>query len=112
MTSLSLQYGRFHYSSFANIQTPKKEKDAALKRVCGKFDLKMSLYTEGIDCVKWWITNVRFAEKPIIRKPSDIVIESYSSLTVWSAINNSNLSTVSGIRSKADLSHHINYLET
>ena len=88
------------------------EKDAALKGVCGNFDSEMSLSSEGIDCVKWWISNVRAADKPIIRKPPDIVIESDSSLTGWGAINKSNFATVSGIWSKADLSHHINYLET
>ena len=57
------------------------EKDAALKGVCGNSDLEMSLSSEGIDCVKWWISNVRSADKPIIREPPDIVIESDSSLT-------------------------------
>ena len=88
------------------------EKDTALKGVCGNFDSEMSLSSEGIDCVKWWISNVRSADKPIIRKPPDIVIESDSSLTGWGAINKSNFYTVSGIWSKADLSHLINYLET
>ena len=40
------------------------EKDAALKGVCGNFDSVMSLSSEGIDCVKWWISNVRSADKP------------------------------------------------
>ena len=80
------------------------EKDAALKGVCGNFDSEMSLSTEGFDCVKCWISNVRSADKPYQKTP-DIVIESDRSLTVWGAINNSNLSTVSGIWSKAYLSH-------
>ena len=33
------------------------EKDAALKGVCGNFNSEMSLSSEGIDCVKWWISN-------------------------------------------------------
>ena len=56
--------------------------------------------------------NVRSADKPFIRKPPDIVIESDSSLTGWGAINKSSFSTVSGNCSKTDLSHHIDYLET
>ena len=72
----------------------------------------MSLSTEGIHCVEWWISNVRSADKPLIRKPPDIVIETDSSLTGWGAIYNSNFSTVSGNWSKTDLSHHIIYLET
>ena len=61
--------------------------------------------------VMWWISNVRSADKPTIRKPPDIVIESDSSLTGWGAINKSNFSTDSEICSEADLSHQINYLE-
>ena len=72
----------------------------------------MSLSSDGIDCVKWWISNVRSTDKPIIRKPPYIVIESDSSLTGWGAINKASFATVSAIWSKADLSHHINYLET
>ena len=76
------------------------EKDAVLKGVCGNFDSEMSLSSEGIVCVKWWISNVRSADKPIIRKPPDIVIESDSSLTGWGAINKSSLlqSVVFGLR--------------
>ena len=32
------------------------EKDVALNGACGNCDSEMSLSTEGIDCVKWWIS--------------------------------------------------------
>ena len=70
-----VQYAPLYY------KTLKIEKDIALKESKGDFDSSMILSQEGINCINWWINNVRFSNKPIVLKEPDIIIESESSYT-------------------------------
>ena len=72
----------------------------------------MALSEDAISCLKWWISKVGTAFKPISRKPSDIAIESDSSMDGWGVIDKTNHQTISGLWSHSEKLKHINFLET
>ena len=82
-----VQYAPLYY------KTLEIEKDQALKDSYRDFDKKMVLSQDAISCIKWWISNVRTAFKPISRNPPDIVIESDSSMDGYGAIDKTNHQT-------------------
>ena len=100
-----VQYAPLYY------KTLEIEKDMALKESKGDFDSSMISSQEGINCINWWINNVKISNKPIVLKEPDIIIESDSSLTGFGAFNKTSHETFSGIWSLTEQNLHINFLE-
>ena len=87
------------------------QKDSELRGACGNFDSSMILSQLSRECLKWWISNLHKAYKPISLGKPDRVIESDSSGTGFGARDVTHNQDFSGVWDENEKLLHINYLE-
>ena len=69
----------------------------------------MSLSVQAQDELKWWISSVNEAHRPLIRPPYSFLITTDASSIGWGAVCNG--TSTGGLWTAFGRSHHINYLE-
>ena len=96
-------YGPLHYRQID------REKTAALRASRGNFDSNMSLSVQAQDELKWWISSVNQAHRPLIRPHYSLLITTDASSNGWGAVCNG--TSTGGLWTAFERAQHINYLE-
>ena len=98
-----VEYGQLHYQSL------EIDKIEALRDNSGDYNASMQLSATSILDLKWWINNVPFATKLIMRPNPLYFIKSDASKLGWGAVMASQ--SIGGRWTAAESLMHINYLE-
>lgn len=98
-----VQFGPLHYRYL------EMEKIYALKLSKGNFDDFMSVSSEGLSDLNWWLRNLDISYNVITHPPVDIVISSDASLKGWGAVCKEE--TTGGRWTPSEAEYHINVLE-
>lgn len=98
-----VKFGRLHYRKI------ERDKTEALKIAKGNFEKKMSLSSQALEEIKWWLENVDQSYSDIHNGNPDITINTDASKTGWGACS-LNAST-GGMLSLDEQDEHINVTE-
>ena len=74
-----VKFGRLHYRKI------ERDKTEALKIAKGNFEKKMSLSSQALEEIKWWLENVDQSYSDIHNGNPDITINTDASKTGWGA---------------------------
>ena len=99
----AVRYGECHYRAL------EQDKIIALKTAKGNFDRPMLLSSRSIQELNWWLRELPTSYNLIQLPPVEISLNSDASLTGWGGVMSD--TSAGGFWTKAEASHHINYLE-
>ena len=100
-----VKYAALYYKSL------ELDRDRELMHNARNFDASMSLTKESRLCIKWWLSNIDTANRPISLRPMSRRIETDNSRSGYGGHDITNDTEFSGIWNKHDKTFHINYLE-
>ena len=104
VASLSaVELGQLHYRSM------EREKIFALRDNNGDFDCHMTISLSMKEDLEWWIQNIDYQKRQIIRDNPDIILSSDASMEGWGS--QCGTETTGGRWSDTEKLNHINYLE-
>jgi hypothetical protein len=99
-----IEFGPLHYRHI------EADKDYYLRMHQGNFDAEMSLSTDSLEEIHWWVNNIQLSTRKIYHTTPDIRIYTDASGTGWGA-KLENGGKTCGIWSHDETEKHINCLE-
>lgn len=100
-----VEYGRLHYREL------EKQKCRALRFNYGNYKAEMYINRSIINELRWWIENLPFQKRDIVRKNPDVVLTSDASESGWGASVYRTSHKTGGRWNFFESGNHINYLE-
>ena len=102
-TCLAVPYGQLHLKSLDRC------KNAALSRAKGDYDACMSLSSEALQDLSWWVSHLRLAVAPLHHPPPSVTLFTDASNKGWGAVRDKH--TAGGHWGYPEVEAHINVLE-
>ncbi|XP_033759551.1 uncharacterized protein LOC117341798 [Pecten maximus] len=100
-----VQYGPLHVKALERL------KDTELKAHHGNYDSVMTLTTDVLWELDWWIDNISSSFNPVTREDPTFIITTDSSDYGWGAVVTDSDLYTSGLWSYGEQRNHINFLE-